>query len=560
MRISTERACWGALAVAMALSAALELYLTRGATYYVDDLMWFVASRGFRLKTLLGPHFGNLMAGTRLIYAAVFKLFGANYLSFRLLEALGLLLVAGLFYVIAKRRVGPIIALALTVPLLFFGPAFEVTLLPQGLQHLYCIAAGLGALLALERDSRRADVLACALLVASVAIYSVGLAFVAGVAVSVLIRRDRASRAWIFLVPLVLYGAWYFIAPSIKGPQFSTASGLALSNLFAAPKFIVKAAGAVAAALTGLSWHFYSAPPQGNVINASWGYPIALAAVVAFGFRLRRRHVSASLWVSLAILLAFWLSTALVAGYNRYPDSGRYQYTATVAVLLVATDALRGIRLSRVPLLALFAIAALSVAANTRLLVAHSRVYRSYSETVRAQLTGVELARDRVAPSFTPAGPIPDRASWALVLIPGHAGEAGQLLPAVRRNGSFAFSVTELQRQSESLRELADQAVTGALALAWRPAPHPPTGTACVRTAPQASGGLEFAIRPPGILLSSSAPASASLRRFAATPTAAPLGRLSPGRFASLNIPADSAPQPWHAVIHTSGQVTVCPL
>ena len=163
-----------------------------------------------------------MIPGTRLIYAIVFKLFGGNVLSFRILEVAGIALVAGLFFVLAKRRVGPAIALALSIPLLFFGSASEATLLPQGLQHAYCIAAGLGALLALERDSPRADVGVCALLIVSVAIYSVGLAFVAGVAVSVLLRRDRRERSWTFAVPADPVPRLVPGRPEDQGPQSPT--------------------------------------------------------------------------------------------------------------------------------------------------------------------------------------------------------------------------------------------------------------------------------------------------------------------------------------------------
>ena len=65
-------------------------------------------------------------------------------------------------------------------------------------------------------------------------------------------------------------------------------------------------------------------------------------------------------------------------------------------MLLVTTDAARGIRLSRGPLLGLFAVTTLSLGANITLLRANAKPYRSNSATIRAQLTAMELERSHV--------------------------------------------------------------------------------------------------------------------------------------------------------------------
>jgi hypothetical protein len=540
-RLESERACWVVLGVAMALSAGLALRLTRGATFNADEFLYFLSSRGFDPRALLSPHGGHLIAVPRLIYATVFRLFGPDYLVFRLLEVLGIALAAGLFYAVAKRRVGALAALAPSVLLLFLGSAHDDTLDPLGITHVYCVAAGLGALLALERDSRRGDLAACALLVVSVATFSYGLAFLGGVAVSVLLRGDRWRRAWIVLIPLALYGAWLLV-PNLPDTGAAESLHVRLSNVLLIPNFFADAAAAVAAALAGLSYDFSNPSSAARIgvgtINSSWGYLIAGLAAAALALRLRRDRVPVSIWTSLAILFFFWVSVAVVAGPDRNPDESRYIYVAAVVVLLVATDALAGIRVSRGGLVALFAVTAFALATNIAQLRIAGSGLRSFSANFRPFLTGIELARDRVDPGFF---------------------MAGAYLAAVDRNGSFAFSIPELRSQPESVRKLADSTLVAALRLGVAAAPAPPAGRKCLRFGGHHPAPPELAVRPPGILLRSASGGAVTLGRFAASPSAR-VGSLSPGRFAALQIPADRSHEPWHVFLSTTGPLTICEL
>lgn len=135
----------------MLLSPAAILWFTRGTSFFSDEFTCFVASRGFDPQAILSPHNGHLFAGLRVLYATVFELFGANYLVLRVVQAVGVPLVVALFFVLAKRRIPTALALAPAVLLLFFGSAPDVTLSPLGIPHVYCLAAGLGAMIGLER-------------------------------------------------------------------------------------------------------------------------------------------------------------------------------------------------------------------------------------------------------------------------------------------------------------------------------------------------------------------------------------------------------------------------
>ncbi|MGH2962257.1 MAG: hypothetical protein ACRDL3_08705, partial [Solirubrobacterales bacterium] len=245
----TDRLCWGILAVAMAIAAALILYLNRGTTFYFDELNLLFKSPGLGLHEVIEPVNGHLGAVTTLVYKAVLETFGADYVAFRILHVLAFLLAAGLFYALVARRIGALPALAPTLVVLFFGAAASHVLLAIGFGHFVCVGAGLAALLALERGDTRGDIAACALIILSVATFSTGLAFLVGVAISVLARADRRRRAWIFLIPLALYVAWWLWSLS----QPAAVEGQAkLSNLLLIPNFVADSLAAVLAAITGL--------------------------------------------------------------------------------------------------------------------------------------------------------------------------------------------------------------------------------------------------------------------------------------------------------------------
>ena len=263
-RLADDRFSWGVLGVAMAISIALGLWLTRGTTFFVDEVTYYLASNGFDLDTLLSPHNGHLILVPRLIYATVFDLFGADYVVFRLLEFFGIAITGGLFFAFTKRRVGGALAVGPSVLLLFLGAAWVDTLTPVGITHVYCVMAGLAALLALDRRDRLGDVLGCALLVVAVATFSIGLSFAIGVAVAVLLREDRWRRAWIFAIPLGLYVLWYVAGPRIHGLLFLTDNGFEAKNLLLIPSFVGQAAAAVAAAISGLSYDF-NEPANGDI-------------------------------------------------------------------------------------------------------------------------------------------------------------------------------------------------------------------------------------------------------------------------------------------------------
>jgi hypothetical protein len=550
-RLEDERVCWVVLLSAMTGYAALAMWLTRGTTLFFDETNIFVVDRGLSPDALLAPLNGHLVLLQRLIYAVNFELFGAEFVVVRVVEAVGVLLVVGLVFVLAKRRIGPAAALAPALLLLFFGSAWELNLVVSGIGNVYAVAAGLGALLALERPDPRRELLACALLTVAVASFTLGLAFAIGVVVLLLLQPDRRGHLWVPLVPLALYVAWFVWVRAVYVPDHGEVQNFEVWNVLLIPNFVADAAASLAGALAGLNYDFQ---PQDLIpvfrTDSAYGPLLAALAAFALGVRIWRGARSPLLWALIAALLAFWVALALGFGTGRNPTVVRYTYGGAVLAILIAAEAARGVRFSRTALLALFAVTALALGANLARLREGANFYRELATSLRAELTAIELARGHVGTSFLPS-------SGALNTV---AMRAGPYLDAVQRNGSPAYSTAELSEQPETRRSAADAVLVSALGIAI--APGSPAGRVgnCRQVAGTAGSSRTLAVRPPGVRLTSPTGGRIALGRFASA-ASVQVGSLPARRPVDLRIPDDRSSLAWRAsVTPEPASLTVCEL
>jgi hypothetical protein len=345
-------------------------------------------------------------------------------------------------------------------------------------------------------------------------------------------------------VPIVLYVAWLAWVRLHLGGESQNIAG---ANLLLVPNFIANEAAAVAGAIAGLNYDFASNDKfKPFFATFTWGAPLAAAALIAVIVRVRRIRVDAGFWAALAGLLVFWVVLSLAYGGGRSPETIRYVYPGAVLVFLVLAEVWRGIRPSRLALVAVFAVAIVSIATNLGRLRDGADYFRSFSTGLRAQLTAIEIARNQVDPSFAPTSP------------PGSLDEfsAGPYLAAVDRNGSPAYTVGDLARQSEAIRENADSTLVAAERIALAPAGAGAEAGGCL--APKRTP-FELA-EPLGrrLLIRTTGSANVGVRRFAGTATVA-LGTVSSRSPARLALPVDEATGPWFvAVTPTAGSVRVC--
>lgn len=522
-RLESPRFAIGALAFAIIAYAALVLWLTRGASFALEEITYVGESKGIDAQEMLMPYQGgHLIAVTRLLFEVNLRIFGPEHLPFQLVVIALTATTSALVFALVRTRVGSAPALAAAVLLLFLGTTPEV-IHGWATMWVQSTAAGLGALVALERDSRRGDLLACALLSLAVASFSVGVAFAIGAAAFILANRDR-RRLWIPLVPLALYAVWWIWAQQFdEGMQ-------SIANVLLAPVWALDSLAAGTAALTGVGVDLTTNQSDPSLIDLGWGRIGAAALLLAVAMGIRRRGSTPLFWASALFLLSLWLSQVLSYSplrlVQRTPDLDRYAYPIAIGIVLVLAASFGGWKPSRPALLALAAATVFALPVNLWMMRERGAAIRTESELARARLTAIEIGRDVVSPDLIAIGP-----EGGIVYSP-----AGAYLAAVDRFGSFGYTDAELAAAAPEVRAVADETL-GSIA---EPTLEPAGNSDC-----SGNGPVEVRERT---LVRSDSGGTVGLRRFADAPTVT-AGELKPGRVAAIEVPPDSAPQPWIASI-----------
>lgn len=532
--------------VAATAATALLLVWFGDLTFWRQE--WaLLLERGADADAFLEPLDGGMAVGLVGVYRGLLAVFGMDSaLPFQAASTAALLLSAGLLFIYLRRRLGGWFALALTLPILVLGPAWEVLLWPYAVGLILAMAAGLGALLALERNDSAGDLLACVLLVIAVLCSGFGVAFVAGAAVEVLWDRRRGRRFYVPLVPGVLLAVWWL------GWGLDGSSQTSLADLATSLGYVLDGFASSLASLTGLASR--GDPDLSGPVD--WGRVLLLVGIALAAWRLWRvGSMSRALWVVTAVALAFWLLAALDASPAREADSSLHQYPGAVMVALIVAELLRGWRPTVKPILALMAAAAVAVLGNLSGLRDAQSTLAGFGERQPAGLAAIELAQDAVDPDF--------------VLTEENSGvdflglvEAGPYLTAVDEHGSPAYTEEELAGASEAARASADLVFAAALRLALEPEPAGiPFIGACAVSRSARPGDPAIAELPSGgavIEASRSGAVRVGLRRYARDAFPIDAGTVGAGERAILAIPADRSPRPWQVELRGPGPLRLC--
>ena len=445
-----ERGPAAALGVAMVFSAFLILFETRGTTFFNDEFILFQRFEGdFSFETILMPFNGHLIALGSLIFEGGLNLFGPETLFFKLVGIASLWGLAALLYAYLRRLLPVWLAVVPALIILFLGSSWEVLLWPMSnINTCLSLGAGLAALMAVERERGRGDVVACVLLAIGLLAGTYAIAFLVGAAVSIAAHPHRLGRAWVVLVPLTLYAAWWIWAQS-----FDQGGSVELVNAWLIPSFSLDSLAVVLAAMSGLA---ASLTGQGSnptiAIEEGWGQVLAVAALVGLGWRLTRGRMPPGFWPAVAALLTYWALISLGFGVTRTPDESRYILPGVVLFALVAGNALSGVRLPRPAAIAVAAVTVVAITTGIRQLHDGGLFLRNYSERAQATLAGLEAAPNpdpRYVPRFDPA--IADIVPSQLTIT------AGPYLEAAREFGSPGFSAKELRKENEFVQAIADR-------------------------------------------------------------------------------------------------------
>lgn len=522
------------------MAGALLLWLQRGLTFSVDETHWFTTAGTGSLKQLLTPDAGHL---SLFIYALVrcsLMLFGARLFPFTVLEIISLAAVGFGLYVFARPRIGAVLAVVPALLPMYLGTAWPTLLTPMiAVQYAVALACGVWAFLALERERWVWDFAACVLLCVSLATFSIAFGFVAASAISVLSSPGRLRRAWVIVIPTVLYAAWWAWARQFGDQPIN------LGNLLWLPAYIVDSVAIVAAALTG---HGLSYAPATSLHTSGFDLARLMTAIevavviVCLVFvalkRLRReRRLQGGFWAVLAIPLVLWTSQDLVLGLYRTPNENRYFYGGSIVLIMVASELVRGIGFSRFATLGILGLGALCVLANVAPFRAGRAAQLAYTQEARADMTVIELAGRTGDASYSVSSEARTPQGRYLFL------EVGRYLDAVERYGPVGFSLSELQRQPEAARQAADITLARDLRLHFS---RTALRSASCRPAIREPGQQSLTIRLPagGATLESATPREVKLGRFSASYPVA-LGAIPPHRRVRLTIPSDRDHTPW---------------
>jgi hypothetical protein len=559
-----------AFAAAALTSIAYVLWLGRGGTFIVDEWSYLLQGHESSLTALLEPHNGHLILFPLLVLKLMYGVFGiSSHLSYQLFAVLLNVLIAALLYVFARRSVGPLIALLPAVLMLFYGAGWDAFVTGYQLPNLVSIAAGLFALLFVRKEDLRGDVLACLALLLSLASFSVGIAFAAGVAVALLLRGREAAirRAWVLLIPAALYAAWFIWAMHFSESQVMAHNvGSLLAGIF-------DQLAAIFSGITGLG----AAPGSSNLTAApgalpSWGPTLVVLALVGVALALRHRRPSRSFFVALTTLCVYLVTIALALNVaeSRVPDASRYVYMGTVLTLLVLIEAVNGMRPNRVWAIGLTTALFFSLLANGALMGVGGKVVRLESATNRAQLAGLEIARNDVPGDFTV-----EAGGLTTLSNPDMLFDAGTYFEVTKSYGSPAYSEGELEGAPDQAREAADQLLARALPITVRPGFQPVPGTpltviegseyqrrpgGCMRIVPSAGSPARVVVGAPSggftYAVARTEQPELKLRRFAEGFAVVPELPAGPARVA---IPRDRSDRPWQAELVTASRLDLCP-
>ncbi|MDX6583607.1 MAG: hypothetical protein QOI10_2791 [Solirubrobacterales bacterium] len=533
---------WPVLAIAIAIAAVVILAAGNGLSFSGDELYYFgrqadvalppVHYGSFSLEYLLAPHNGHLQPAGKLIYEAMFVIFGADYTPFRVLELLLVMVSIGLFFELARTRLGAPVALLLAILLCFLGAAWEVLLWPFDLHTIGALAAGLGALLVLERGGRRADPIACLLLCVSIAFVELGVAIAAAVAVSILIRGDRRRRLWIVAVPGVLYIAWYLWARRFE------LTPVGLENAADVIGSWFDSLRAVGSSLTGTLATGDGAPVPVVGLSA-FGAVLAGGAIALFALRLRRGALPPTFWPLLTALLVYWTFIGLA---ERSADSSRYVFAGAVLVLLVAADLLRDRRPGPGAIAILALIVALALPGNIAKLEDGGDYLAKDAELTRGEFAMLEVAGPHAKPGYVAAY---DGVARQVGASPYLVMDAAIYLDAVRRIGSLADSLDVVRGRELILRQTYDVVLARTLDLKLEPVAAPDQRRLACDT-PAGAPGVS-PVPAQGVFVQAlDADVELRISRFVPNLPIFTLGTVAAGDWVRLDLPgADSAPDPW---------------
>jgi hypothetical protein len=365
--------------VLTAIAAVALLFLARSMTFWQDE--W--SSIGFdgELLDVVRPVNEHWQTIPLVLYRTTFAIVGLHsYLPYiAQVIALHLLAVGGA-YVLCRNRVGPVVAAAACVPLLFLGSGSENLFWAFQTGFVGSVAFGMWALVLVERTGRASAAGTALLLIASLMSSGMGLFFVATALGRTLLDDDLRRRALATIPPIAVYLVWYLTV----GQEGVTRS----SSLASVPGFVIRGIGHAVGAFTG--WELVAG---GVALSVA---VFAVAVLMAGWSVVASRPPRALAAGCLLALGAMYTVIGLVRAdlESDFATRSRYVYVASFLLVLAAVDLLpllrswtsgrSRLRLGLRALLSIVLVAA--IAANLTALEAIRKRFQGNADLTRAYI------------------------------------------------------------------------------------------------------------------------------------------------------------------------------
>ncbi|HEX5711873.1 MAG TPA: hypothetical protein VFX85_01010 [Solirubrobacterales bacterium] len=541
------------LGVALFASTLLVCALCWELTFFQDTWAFLLDRQEFSADAFLAPHNEHIVVFPVAITKLLLEVFGMTSGLPEMFAATLLLTVNGaLLFFYVRRRTGPWPALMAASLLLFLGSGWPILLWPFENEFTGAITGGLAMLLLLDRDDRKGDIWACVALVFAVGFGSLGVTFVLAAAIDVLQkRRERGwGRAYVFLIPALLYAFWWL------GWGHDAETHITLRNVLASPAYVMEGFASALDSLLGLSQIPVNSPGE-----PKWGRPLLIAALalIAFG-QWRKPGFSRGLWPVAAAGLAYWLLAAFNYIPGREASASRYVYAAAVFVLLIAANLLRDVRFSRNGLIVAGVVTVAAIGPNIAQMKDGRDWLKGQTVLTRANTAALEIARDTVNPEYF-LGSVEATGTASLGIV-----KAGPYFEAVDRWGSPAYTPEELATAPQPGPHFADIVLSQTLPLTTETTLETfdfgGAAENCVVLAPGSVTPDSELRLAPGVTRIEVAPgpdAEFSLRRFATGEYPVRTEGAAGETTTLVSIPRDRAPAyPWFLHVEAGQEARVC--
>ncbi len=370
-------------------------------TFFSDE--WaFIESRSLGdPSTWLPPHNEHWSTSFILLYRTIVETVGlGSYVPYLAVVVALHGLVVVLVFIAIRQVSGPVVALCVGVLLVCFGSGFENLFWGFQMAWVGATAAGVAALLALDRDDRRGRIAVALLLIVGLATAGIALAFLVAVAVESLLRRRIRSMLVPLAIPAAFYALW-FIGYGRYG--VTTRAPLSVEALLDVPRSVLAGLGNAAGAVSGVG------------PNLGLGVAVAIGAWTLFRLW-RDRSLPPRFVGCVAGIVTMYGLIGLTRAHQfaGIIDYSRYTYVSAI-LLFIGLSALLG-RVALPPpgreRLAAVAVAgaalAIALVFNVRLLIEGRELFLDRAAMTRALVT---VGLERPLPPATD----PDR---TLVLVP----------------------------------------------------------------------------------------------------------------------------------------------